>query len=157
MATVTTDGLWRQVEKKRFAVIGWATPAGEPRTAGVMYRVADRRVYLGVDDDSWKARHIAASGHVSVTVLVTRSRLLALVSPIPPATITFRGTAVVHPGDALLTLPKVVERVLPPDGRREGVAIIEVHPVGDFVTYGVGAPIRAMRHPEEAGGRAPVA
>jgi hypothetical protein len=156
MADVTTDQVWRLVGKRSFAVVGWATPRGEPRSAGVLYRTSERRVYLGVDDDSWKARHIAASGHVSLTVLVRRGGVLSLVAPLPPATITFRGTAVVHHEDTLDTLPKVVEGVLPPDGRRHGFAIIEVRPAGDFVTYGIGVPMLTMRHPEKAGGRAPV-
>ncbi len=34
--------------------------------------------------------------------------------------------------------------------------IIEVTPVGDFITYGVGIPLMQMREPERSQGRAPV-
>ena len=157
MATVTTDAVWRRVGKKSFAVLSWVTPSGEARSAGVIYRATGRRVYVCVDDGSWKAKHITASGQVSVTVLVRRGGLLSLVAPIPPATISFRGTAIVHPEDALDTLPKVVEKLLPPGGRRDGFRIIEIRPTGDFVTYGIGVALPTLLRPEKAGGRAPVA
>lgn len=156
MATVTTDALWRRVEKKTFAVMSWVTPAGQARSAGIMYRAVDQVVYVGVDDDSWKARHIALNEWVSMTVLVRRGGLLSLVAPIPPATISFRGTAVVHPQEALATLPKVVEKLLPSGGSKEKFRIIEIRPAGDFVTYGIGVSLRTMLRPEEASGRAPV-
>jgi hypothetical protein len=35
-------------------------------------------------------------------------------------------------------------------------SVIEVTPVGDFVTYGVGIPMMQMRDPEKSRGRAPV-
>jgi Pyridoxamine 5'-phosphate oxidase len=153
---VTTDAVWRHVGKKTFAVISWVTPAGEPRSAGIVYRATGRRVYVGVDTDSWKARHIAASGRVSVTVLVRRGGLLSLFAQIPPATITFHGTAVVHSEDALPTLPKVVEKLLPPGKEPRDFRIIEIRPDGDFVTYGIGVALPTMLKPEKASGRAPV-
>jgi len=41
--------------------------------------------------------HVAADGRVAVTVLVRRGGILSLVAPIPLATISFHGTAVVRP------------------------------------------------------------
>ena len=38
---------------------------------------------------------------------------------------------------------------------REANSVLEVQPVGDFVTYGVGVPLLAMRDPKKASGRAP--
>jgi hypothetical protein len=153
---VSTDAVWRHVNRKTFAVISWVTPAGEPRSAGVVYRAEGRRVYVGIDADSWKDRHITASGRVSVTVLVRRGGLLSLFAQIPPATITFRGAAVVHPEDALPTLPKVVEKLLPPGKEPRAFRIIEIRPEGDFVTYGIGVALPTMLKPDEASGRAPV-
>lgn len=36
------------------------------------------------------------------------------------------------------------------------MCVIEVQPVKEFVTYGVGVSLMTMRHPEKAHGRAPV-
>ena len=60
-----------------------------------MYAAAELAV-CGLASGSWKARHVAASGRVAVTVPVRRGGLLSLLFPIPPATVSFHGTAVVH-------------------------------------------------------------
>ena len=45
-----------------------------------------------------------------------------------------------------------------PDPEREAkTVLIEVTPEGDFVTYGIGVSLMAMRDAEQAHGRAPVA
>ena len=93
----STEQVWDRVAKESFAVISHVTPTGEPRSSGVLYKVLGRRLYLAVAPDGWKARHIAADGRVAVTVPVRRGGILSLVAPIPPATISFHGTAVVHP------------------------------------------------------------
>ena len=77
--TVTTEQVWRQLTKSSFAVVGHITPAGDPRSSGVMYVVADRRLYAVVAPDSWKASHLAADGRVAVTVPVRRGRLASLI------------------------------------------------------------------------------
>jgi hypothetical protein len=153
---ITTDEVWRHVEKKTFAVVSWSTPAGEPRSSGVMYRAVERRLYLGVDATGWKAKHAAASGRMSVTVLVRRGGLLSLLAPIPPATVSFRGGATVHPSTAFSSLPKEIEKLLMPGMPLEEQAVIEIRPEGDFVTYGIGVSLLGMRKPELASGRVPV-
>jgi len=65
---LTTNDVWRAIEKRSFAIVGYETPGGDPRSSGVMYQAADRRLYVAVEPTGWKARHIAASGRVSVTV-----------------------------------------------------------------------------------------
>jgi hypothetical protein len=42
----TVDGIWPYIERWPFAVIGFVTPGGEPRAAGVMYKVKDRELYV---------------------------------------------------------------------------------------------------------------
>jgi hypothetical protein len=37
-----------------------------------------------------------------------------------------------------------------------GSCLVEITPVGEFVTYGVGVRLMDMREPEKARGRAPV-
>lgn len=157
-ARLTPSDVWRAIERRSFAIVGYATPAGDPRSSGVVYQAADRRLYVAVEPDGWKARHIAASGRVSVTVPVHRGGLLALVAPIPPATISFHGAAVVHPPGTSQTRA-LIERLgslLPPE-RRASAAVIEIVPEGAFVTYGVGIPLREMRNTARARARVPVA
>jgi hypothetical protein len=38
----TAEEIWPYIEKWPFAVVGFVTPNGEPRAAGVMYKVKDR-------------------------------------------------------------------------------------------------------------------
>jgi hypothetical protein len=152
---LTSDQVWRQVAKQTFAVISQVTPGGAPRSSGVMYKAIGTKLFVVTDPRSWKAKHLAADGHVAVTVPVHRGGILALVAPIPPATISFHGTAVVHPAGTM-TIPEELAPLIPPD-RRSDCAIIEIAPEGAFVTYGVGVPLLKMRIPERSRARVPVA
>ena len=155
--TLTSDRVWRELAKASFAVLSHVTPGGVPRSSGVVYAVADRRLYVVVADDSWKARHITANGHVAVTVPVRRGGVLSLLFPIPPATISFRASAVVYGGGTRPDhpLPSQLAALLPAERRDEG-SIIEIHPVGQFVTYGLNVSLRQMRDPALARHRVPV-
>lgn len=155
---VTTEQVWRQLDRASFAVIGYVTPAGEPRSSGVVYKTVGKRLYAVVAPDSWKARHIAAGKRVSVTVPVRRGGIIALFLPIPPATISFHGEAIVHPAGSvkIASLSKELESLLPPDRRDAGV-VIELVPEGHFLTYGVGVPLMDMLKPELAKAVVPVA
>lgn len=149
--------VWRELTKASFAVLSHVTLAGEPRSSGVVYRIVDRRMYVAVAGDSWKARHIAANGEVAVTVPVRRGGVMSLLLPIPPATISFHGSAVVHPAGPLPSGP-LAERLgplLPPE-RQATMCLIEIVPHGHFVTYGVGVSLARMRVPALARARVPV-
>jgi hypothetical protein len=115
-------------------------------------------MYVATAADSWKARHIAASGRVAVTVPVRRGGILSLVFPIPPATVSFHGTAVLHPAGApeVRSYTKELGALLPPE-RQPSAAVIEIIPEGTFVTYGVDVSLAKMRDPSIAGARVPVA
>src|SRR4029453_11862488 len=67
-ARLTSEQVWHQVAKGSFAVISNVTPAGEPRSSGVVYKTVGRRLYIATAPDRWKARHIAAGGRGAVTV-----------------------------------------------------------------------------------------
>jgi hypothetical protein len=123
----------------------------------VVYKTVGRRLYIAVAPDSWKARHIAASGRVAVTVPVRRGGLLSLVTPIPPATISFHANAIVHPADSPQgrSVLKELASLLPAE-RQASACIIEVIPEGFFVTYGVGVSLIQMRDPAAAAARVPV-
>jgi hypothetical protein len=149
--------VWDELNKASFAVLSYATPAGQPRSSGVVYKAIGRRLYIATDPDSWKARHIAVSGRVAMTVPVRRGGLLSLVVPIPPATVSFHGAAVVHPADAPEVRPLLdALKPLLPDDRRSDAVVIEVTPEDAFVTYGIGVSLTRMRDPDAAGARVPV-
>jgi hypothetical protein len=157
VARLTTEQVWHQVAKGSFAVLSHVTPAGEPRSSGVVYKTVGQRLYIATAPDSWKARHVAASGRVAVTVPVRRGGLLSLVAPIPPATVSFHGTAIVHPADSpqVHLLLKELASLLPEE-RRVSARILEVIPKGSFVTYGVGVSLTQLRYPAAARARVPV-
>jgi hypothetical protein len=154
---LTSEQVWRQIAKASFAVLSHVTPAGEPRSSGVVYRTLGRRLYVAVAPDSWKARHVAVDGRVSLTVPVHRGGVLALVMPIPPGTVSFHGRAIVHPAGSPEVGPLLDELgSLLPAERRTSAAIIEIVPEGAFVTYGIGISLAKMRDPASARARVPV-
>lgn len=154
---LSSQAVWDELNKALFAVLSYVTPAGEPRASGVVYKAIGGRLYVPTDPDSWKARHIARSGRVAMTVLVRRGGLLSLVAPIPPATITFHGSAIVHLADAPEVRPLLDElKALLPDERREHAVVIEVTPEDTFVTYGIGVSLNQMRDSAAAGARVAV-
>jgi hypothetical protein len=156
-ARPTSEQVWHALAKASFAVVSYITPAGEPRSSGVVYGTAARRLYVAVAADSWKARHIATSRRVAVTVPVRRGGVLSLFFLIPPATVSFHGTAIVHPpGPAQEpAVPKQLASLLPAE-RRASCCIIEILPEDQFLTYGLGISLAQMRNPSSAQARVPV-
>jgi len=112
---------------------------------------------VAVAPDSWKAKHVAGSGRVAVTVPVRRGGILSLVAPIPPATISFHGTAIVHPAGSpqVRSLLKELGSLIPAERQASG-SIIEIVPEGAFVTYGLGVSLMRMRDPAASQARVPV-
>jgi deazaflavin-dependent oxidoreductase (nitroreductase family) len=155
---LTSEQVWQAVARASFAVLSHLTPGGEPRSSGVVYRASGRRLVIAVAPGTWKARHVAADGRVAVTVPVRRGGVFSLVAPIPPATISFHGTAVLHPAgspEARSALEKLGS-LLPAAGRASA-CVIEITPVGAFRTYGLGVWLGGMRNPAAAQARVPVA
>lgn len=75
---------------------------------------------------------------------------------VPAATITCSGTASIRALDEMD--PEIVETVTQEDPELRAHSIgIEVVPEGDFVTYGIGVSMIAMKDPTKARARAPVA
>jgi hypothetical protein len=149
--------VWQAVTRSSFAVLSHLTPAGEPRSSGVVYKVADQKLIVAVAPGGWKARHIPADSRVAVTVPIRRGGALSLVMPIPPATVSFHGTAVVHPAgspEARSLLDELGSLV--PAARRPSACVLEIVPVGAFRTFGVGVPLRTMLDPPAAQARVPV-
>ena len=153
----TAEQIWRQVVKASFAVISEITSKGDPRSSGVLYTIVDRRMYVVVGTGSWKARHIAADGRVAVTIPVRRGGILALMFSIPPATISFHGSATVYPASSPEG-ERVLDRLghLLPPMRLAGSSVVEIRPEGNFLTYGIGVTLLQMRDPARSQARVPV-
>lgn len=154
---LTTEQVWQVIAKELFAVIGMVTAHQEARTVGVVYVVRDHKLYIGTGTDTWKARHIAANPHVSVTIPIAKRIPLLPWFKIPAATITFAGVArVLEAAETPTKLLRAVFRGLADDEQfLAGACLIEVTPEKEFITYGVGIPLMQMRYPEKARGRAP--
>lgn len=154
---LTSDEVWRQLSKASFAVLAYTTPAGEPRSSGVVYVTVGRRLCVAVAPDGWKARHIVNGQEVSLTVPIRKGGILTLLVPIPPATVSFRARTIVHPAGSLdlSSLPKAFAAILP-ESRRASSCVLELVPEGRFLTYGVGVSLGEMRDPAVSGGRVPV-
>lgn len=155
---LTTNQVWEAIEKEIFAVIGMVTANNKARTVGITYAVRDRRIYFGTDKETWKVRHMSANPNVSLTIPITKRIPLMPWFKIPAATITFCGRArVLEVGE---TPPELWQAVYKGKAihheRKAGYCLIEVTPERDFISYGVGIPLRQMRAPEKARGRAPV-
>lgn len=153
-----SNQVWQIIEKEIFAVIGMVTQAQEARTVGVIYVVRDRKLYVATGQETWKARHIAANPHVSLTITIAKRIPIMPWMKIPPATITFAGTARIVP--AAEAAPDLLRAILrngaDDQAQVANLCLIEVTPIGEFITYGVGIPLMQMRYPEKARGRAPV-
>ena len=157
-ASLSTEAVWQTLAKASFAVVSHVNAAGEPRSSGVVYGVADRRIYVAVAADGWKARQIVTGQEVAVTVPVRRGGILALLVPIPPATITFHARATVHQAGSLDigSVSKELEKLVP-EARKAGSCVIELVPEGRFLTYGIGVSLMDMANPALALARVPVA
>ncbi len=154
-AQITTDEVWKEVQKQFFAVLGMVTAKGEARTAGIVYVARGREIFIGTSKGAWKTRHVKQNPNVSLTVTIHKRIPFLPFLPIPPATVTFQGEAKVH------TIEEVGRDVI--DTLFRGMEIdetfvadscvIRVKPRGDFVTYGVGVSLRTMRNPEKSRGK----
>lgn len=155
---LTTDQVWQAIDKELFAVLGMVTAKGEARTVGIVYVVRDRKLYIGTDQDAWKTRHVSANPHVSMTIPIAKRIPFLPWIKIPAATITFCGEARVLPAGE--TPPQILQAVFrgmaEDDERVASSCLIEVTPIKEFITYGVGVSLMQMRDPKIARGRVPV-
>ena len=150
--------VWDAIHKELFAVLSMVTREGESRSVGIVYIVKDRKLYIGTDTKSWKAKHIKNNPNVSMTIPIPKRIPLLPWIKIPQATISFSGTAKVFPAlGADSELLRAVYRHFAEDQDLLAEnSLIEVTPQDDFITYGVGIPLMKMMNPELAQGRAPV-
>jgi hypothetical protein len=155
---LTSDQVWQAIEKEVFAVLGMVTDKGEARTVGIVYIPRNRKLYIGTDKNAWKVRHVSANPHVSMTIPIAKRIPLLPWIKIPSATITFCGEARVLPAQE--TPPEILQAVFrgmaEDDERVVASCLIEVTPVKEFITYGVGVSLMEMRDPKKARGRVSV-
>jgi pyridoxamine 5'-phosphate oxidase-like protein len=155
--SLTTDRIWRALEKTAFAVISFVTPEGEPRSSGVVCAAARRHLYVVTASGSWKARQISDGDPVSVTVPVRRGGLLSLIAPIPPATVTFLARATVSSSWFSVHRVRVEEaRFASTAGAQERLSA-RVGAGGRFPHLRRGVSLRDMAKPAAAIARVPVA
>lgn len=149
MVDVTAQQVWKRLRKASFMVVGMVTARGQARTVGVVPVVHDGELWYASKASEWKVRHVRANPHVSVTVPVQRG-----IPPIPPATITFAGTARVVDDPAQVPGPVVraVTRGLKETDAASSV-FVAITPTGDMVTYGIGVSLWGMLDTEKARGR----
>jgi hypothetical protein len=152
------DEVWEVIEKNLFGILGMVTKDNEARTVGIVYVVRDRRLYIGTGEDTWKVRHVAQNPHVSMTIPVHKGIPLMPWVKIPAATITFCGEArIIASVDCPEEILQAIYRGMAEhEELMAETCLIEVTPVKDFVTYGIGIPMIKMRDPEQSRGRAPV-
>ena len=155
---LSAQQVWQIIDKELFAVVGMVNARNEARTAGILYAVRDHKLYFITGRDTWKARHIAANPHVSVTIPIAKRVPIMPWMKIPQATITFQGTS--HVCGAGEAMPDLLQKLLGPMANDKeliaGSCLIEIVPEGEFVTYGIGVRLIEMRDPNKARGRAPV-
>ncbi len=154
---LTTERVWHEIEQASFAVISYVTPAGKPRSSGVVCAAVAHRLYVVTAADSWKARQISNGDELAVTVPIRRGGLLSLVAPIPPATVSSHAKVTVHPADSVSIgkVPKKLASQLPKERRSDG-CVLELVPEGDFLVYGLGVSLQDMAKPEAALAHVPV-
>ena len=156
---LTSELVWQALEKELFAVLGMVTAKGEARTVGIVYVTHDKKIYIASGKATWKMRHVAANPNVSLTVTIPKRIPLMPFIKIPAATITFSGTVrILEVADVSEAVTAALLRGLDTESEEvKSMAVMEIEPHGNFVTYGIGVSLMTMRHPEQARGRAPVA
>jgi len=82
-----------------------------------------------------------------------RGGALALLAPIPPATVSFAAVATIHSGESLYRIPALA-KLVPPE-RWASCVIVDVRPTGHYITYGLGVPLLRMRDPSRSRARVP--
>jgi general stress protein 26 len=156
-APITSDLVWKEIEKRSFAVLSYVNPKGRARSSGIVYVPINRVLYIRVAKSSWKAKHIRQNPHVALNVTIPKRVPFMPWIDIPQATIAFSGTARVLSMSEVE--PKLLEALLKrmfDHPNNDENCLIEVQPTRHFATYGVGVSLLDMRDPDKARGRAPV-
>ncbi len=164
-ATTTADGadhiaderqrarVSAQIAKRSFATMATTSPAGRPHAAGVIYEAVGENLWIHTLRSSRKARNIAASGHVGITIPFRKL-------PVgPPSTIQFQAEAEIVDMQA----PEVTELLA--SGKLRSIAghgalemadgcFVRIAPPRTVHSFGLGAKIiDLIRDPLNSGAR----
>ena len=155
---LTSDQVWREIEKRIFAVLGTVNRKGQPRTVGIVYAVKDKYLFIATSPSTVKAKNVQENPHVSLTVTIDKRIPFLGWIKIPPATVTFNGEATLHGQNEIDAdiQKKLLGYLKLSNEARANTVYIKVKPVGHFFTYGLGVSLRTMLRPEEAWARVAV-
>ena len=155
---LTSELVWKELNRQLFAVLGMVTAKGKARTVGVVYITHNHQLYISTQKQAWKARHIRNNPSVSLTIPIHKSVPFMPWIKIPAATITFSGEASLQDAATIPTeiLHKLYHGRETNPGILQETAVIAVKPTGQFITYGIGISLMDMRFPEKARGRVAV-
>lgn len=155
---LNSQQVWQTLEKEMFAVLGMTTAQHEARTVGIVYIVHNHKLYISSQKLAWKVKHIAQNPHVSLTIPIAKRIPFLPWIKIPAATITFSGTAKIHTLSELESgvATKLFRGQEKLPEANDSYRVIEITPEKEFITYGIGVSLMAMRDPAQSRGRAPV-
>ena len=135
---ITQEIVWNEITRRSFAVLSYVTPTHEARSAGIVYIVDDRKLYIQVAIDSWKAKHIRLNPHVALNVTIPKRVPFMPWIEIPQATIAIRGVSrVIDAVDADARILEILQRSASHEvPSPKDLSILEVTPTGHILTYG---------------------
>ena len=156
-AHASTEQVWAEVAKASFAIVSYVTPAGEPRSSGIVYATEGRHLYLAVAPDGWKARQISGrpAGGGDRTGPAGRLAVAAYAHPTGDHQLPRASDRAPGGFARCRFVPKKLQSLLPTD--RRAATVLELVPEGTFLTYGIGVSLMAMRDPVAALTHVPMA
>ena len=102
-ARIVSNLVWKEIEKRSFAVLSYVNPKGQARSAGIVYVVIDRVLYVRVAKASWKAKHILLNPHVALNVTISKRVPFIPWIKIPDATIADNCMLEIRPSGDFVT------------------------------------------------------
>ena len=142
----------RAIGRRSVATLATASAAGRPHAATVLYQCVDDALFISTSRDSRKARNVADTGRVAITIAVRRL-------PVgPPASIQFQSVAEVlandDPAVVRLAAAGQLDRITS-HGELEldGGCVLRVPLPARAATYALGMSLwRVIRHPLDVAG-----
>lgn len=139
---VLTDVL-RAIGKRSFCTLATSSPINHPHVAGVMYAMANDRLYVTTSRASRKARNIAANPNVFVCIPIRRA-------PVgPPSSVQFAATAELlsaRDPDVVALVQAGQLKTITGHGELDmaDICFVRVMPSRRLHTYGLGLPLRQL-------------
>lgn len=152
VTTVAPDRVLRLIGKRSFATIATTSSEGRPHSAGVLYDLVGRSLYVSTDLSSRKARNIAANPRVALVIPVRRL-------PVgPPGLVHFQSTADIVARDDPYLLGLAADgklRSVTGHGEldRPDVCFLHIGLPARLRTYAIGMSLlQVIRHPFDVAG-----